>query len=296
MVNSKNNTDSVDNIINDTTDIDGVLDIDDDHEIVNLPRMPHPGIYLIPNTFTLAALFSAFYAIVQAMNNNFEYAAIAIFASLVLDGMDGRIARLTNTQSSFGEQFDSLADMVSFGVAPALIMYEWQLKSLGKWGWLAAFIYVAGAAIRLARFNTNIKVVDKRFFQGLPSPASGALLAGFVWLVVDLRVSLQEYRLETVWVAFILTIYAGVSMVSNVPFWSGKSLTLRKSLPVWSLGLVALIFVLISSNPPLVLFGGFVVYGCSGYLISVYRFIKQSFKRSFQPKKTLLVQNNHPKN
>lgn len=294
MVNSKNNTDSVDNIINDTTDIDGILD--DDHEMVNLPRMPHPGIYLIPNTFTLAALFSAFYAIVQAMNNNFEYAAIAIFASLVLDGMDGRIARLTNTQSSFGEQFDSLADMVSFGVAPALIMYEWQLKSLGKWGWLAAFIYVAGAAIRLARFNTNIKVVDKRFFQGLPSPASGALLAGFVWLVVDLRVSLQEYRLETVWVAFILTIYAGVSMVSNVPFWSGKSLTLRKSLPVWSLGLVALIFVLISSNPPLVLFGGFVVYGCSGYLVSVYRFIKRSFKRSFQPKKTLLVQKNHPKN
>jgi CDP-diacylglycerol---serine O-phosphatidyltransferase len=291
MVNSKNNTDSVDNIINDTTDIDGVLDIDDGHEMVNLPRMPHPGIYLIPNTFTLAALFSAFYAIVQAMNNNFEYAAIAIFASLVLDGMDGRIARLTNTQSSFGEQFDSLADMVSFGVAPALIMYEWQLKSLGKWGWLAAFIYVAGAAIRLARFNTNIKVVDKRFFQGLPSPASGALLAGFVWLVVDLRVSLQEYRLETVWVAFILTIYAGVSMVSNVPFWSGKSLTLRKSLPVWSLGLVALIFVLISSNPPLVLFGGFVVYGCSGYLISAYRFLK----RIFQPKKTLLVQKNHPK-
>jgi CDP-diacylglycerol---serine O-phosphatidyltransferase len=291
MVNPKNNTDSVDNIINDTIDIDGMLDIDDGHEMVNLPRMPHPGIYLIPNTFTLAALFSAFYAIVQAMNNNFEYAAIAIFASLVLDGMDGRIARLTNTQSSFGEQFDSLADMVSFGVAPALIMYEWQLKSLGKWGWLAAFIYVAGAAIRLARFNTNIKVVDKRFFQGLPSPASGALLAGFVWLVVDLRVSLQEYRLETVWVAFILTIYAGVSMVSNVPFWSGKSLTLRKSLPVWSLGLVALIFVLISSNPPVVLFGGFVVYGCSGYLISAYRFLKGIF----QPKKTLLVQKTHPK-
>ncbi|MEN9911799.1 MAG: CDP-diacylglycerol--serine O-phosphatidyltransferase [Pseudomonadota bacterium] len=278
MVNSKNNTDSVDNIINDSTDINYVSDAEDNHEIVNLPRMPHPGIYLIPNTFTLAALFSAFYAIVQAMNGNFEYAAMAIFASLVLDGMDGRIARLTNTQSSFGEQFDSLADMVSFGVAPALIMYEWQLKSLGKWGWLAAFIYVAGAAIRLARFNTNIKVIDKRFFQGLPSPASGALLAGFVWLVVDLRVSLQEYRLETVWVAFILTVYAGVSMVSNVPFWSGKSLTLRKSLPVWSLGLVALIFVLISSNPPLVLFGGFVLYGCSGYLISMYRFLKRVFQ------------------
>jgi CDP-diacylglycerol---serine O-phosphatidyltransferase len=281
MVTSNNNTGS--NV--ESVEINQPLeDLNEEHGVHMFPRTPHPGVYLIPNTFTLAALFSAFYAIVQAMNGNFEYAAIAIFASLVLDGMDGRIARLTNTQSTFGEQFDSLADMVSFGVAPALIMYEWQLKSLGKWGWLAAFIYVAGAAIRLARFNTNIKVVDKRFFQGLPSPASGALLAGFVWLVVDLRVSMQEYRLETVWVAFILTIYTGVTMVSNAPFWSGKSLALRKSLPVWSLGIVALIFVLISSNPPLVLFGGFVMYGISGYLVGIYRF----FKRLFRPKNTAI--------
>lgn len=246
-----------------------------DSDFITLSRVRHKGVYLIPNTFTLAALFSAFYAIVQAMNGRFEHAAMAIFVSLVLDGMDGRIARLTHTQSAFGEQFDSLADMVSFGVAPALIMYEWQLKSLGKLGWLAAFIYVAGAAIRLARFNTNIKTIDNRFFQGLPSPASGALLAGFVWLVVDLHVSLQDYRLETAWVAFILTVYAGVTMVSNVPFWSGKSLKLRKRLPVWSLGVVALIFVLISSNPPLVLFFGFIAYGLSGYCISAYRLLKR---------------------
>jgi CDP-diacylglycerol---serine O-phosphatidyltransferase len=182
---------------------------------------------------------------------------------------------MTNTQSTFGEQFDSLADMVSFGVAPALVMYEWQLKGLGKWGWLAAFIYVAGAALRLARFNSNIKVVDKRYFQGLPSPASGALLAGFVWLVVDEHLLMQNYRLETVWVAFVLTIYAGVTMVSNAPFWSGKALAIKKSVPFWALGLVALVFVAISSNPPLVLFAGFVLYGISGYVFWAYRAIKR---------------------
>src|SRR5690606_25110027 len=142
------------------------------------------SIYLLPNAFTTAALFAGFYAVVQAMNGRFEAAAIAIFVAMVLDGMDGRVARLTNTQSSFGEQYDSLSDMTSFGVAPALVMYEWILQGLGRWGWLAAFVYVAGAALRLARFNTNIGVVDKRFFQGLPSPASAALVAGFVWLAV----------------------------------------------------------------------------------------------------------------
>ena len=150
---------------------------DDDLEVVRPRRR---GIYLLPNAFTTAALFAGFFAIVQAMNLNFETAAIAIFAAMVLDGMDGRVARITNTQSAFGEQYDSLSDMVSFGVAPALVMYEWILRDLGKWGWLAAFVYCAGAALRLARFNTNIGVVDKRFFQGMPSPAAAALIAGFV--------------------------------------------------------------------------------------------------------------------
>ena len=139
------------------------------------PDLRHRSIYLLPNAFTTAALFAGFYAVVQAMNGRFEMAAIAIFVAMVLDGMDGRVARLTNTTSAFGEQYDSLSDMTSFGVAPALVMYEWMLQDLGRWGWLAAFVYVCGAALRLARFNTNIAVVDKRFFQGLPSPAAGPL-------------------------------------------------------------------------------------------------------------------------
>jgi len=148
--------------------------------------MRHRSIYLLPNAFTTAALFAGFYAVVQAMNKQFEFAAIAIFVAMVLDGMDGRVARLTNTQSAFGEQYDSLSDMTSFGVAPALVMYEWVLRDLGRWGWLAAFIYVCGAALRLARFNTNIAVVDKRFFKDCPvlqrrrlSPA----LSGSWWII-----------------------------------------------------------------------------------------------------------------
>ena len=158
----------------------------------NLGRPRNRGIYLLPNAFTTANLFCGFFAIVQAMNQRFEIAAIAIFVALVMDGMDGRVARMTNTQSAFGEQYDSLTDMVSFGVAPALIAYEWVLKDLGKWGWLAAFIFCAGAALRLARFNTNIGVVDKRFFQGLPSPAAASLIAGFVWLAVDNKLPVKE--------------------------------------------------------------------------------------------------------
>jgi CDP-diacylglycerol---serine O-phosphatidyltransferase len=238
-----------------------------------LPKRPHRGIYLLPNSFTLAALFSGFYAIVQAMNNQFEYAAIAIFCSMVLDGMDGRVARLTNTQSAFGEQFDSLADMVSFGVAPALIMYEYTLKGLGKWGWLAAFIYVAGAAMRLARFNTNIKVVDKRFFQGMPSPAAGAMMAGFVWMAVDQRLPIQTSHVA--WTAFALTAYAGVTMVSNAPFWSGKALAIKRSVPFWALGVVALVFVTVSFDPPVVLSALFVLYGASGYALWLWRWLKR---------------------
>mgnify|MGYP001064574633 FL=1 len=225
----------------------------------------HRGIYLLPNAFTTAALFAGFYAIVQAMNDRFEAAAIAIFVAMVLDGMDGRVARLTNTQSAFGEQYDSLSDMTSFGVAPALVMYEWILTGLGRWGWLAAFIYVAGAALRLARFNINTGVVDKRFFQGLPSPAAAALVAGFVWLAVDNKLPIRELWMP--WVAFGLTVYAGVSMVSNAPFFSGKSFALGRSVPFWTILLVVLAFVFISSDPPIVLFALFVIYGLSGYVL-----------------------------
>lgn len=236
------------------------------------PEHRHRSIYLLPNAFTTAALFAGFYAIVQAMNDRFEAAAIAIFVAMVLDGMDGRVARLTNTQSAFGEQYDSLSDMTSFGVAPALVMYEWILNGLGRWGWLAAFIYVAGAALRLARFNINVGVVDKRFFQGLPSPAAAAMVAGFVWLAVDNKLPIRELWMP--WAAFGLTVYAGMSMVSNAPFFSGKSFALGRSVPFWTILLVVLAFVFISSDPPIVLFALFVIYGLSGYVLWAVRWNK----------------------
>ena len=240
-----------------------------DYEVEELhppkPRVRSKGIYLLPNAFTTAALFCGFFAIVNAMNHQFEVAAIAIFASLVLDGMDGRIARMTNTQSAFGEQYDSLADMVSFGVAPALVAYEWALKDLGKWGWLAAFTYCAGAALRLARFNVNTGVVDKKFFQGLPSPAAGALMAGFIWLADDNKIPVRDTAIP--WVTFFIAVYAGLTMVSNARFYSGKALDIRYRVPFGVMVLMILTFVLISSNPPLTLFGIFVIYAISGYVI-----------------------------
>ena len=244
--------------------VDGVdFEVDELH--VQKPRLRSKGIYLLPNAFTTAALFSGFFAIVTAMNHQFDVAAIAIFASLVLDGMDGRIARMTNTQSAFGEQYDSLADMVSFGVAPALVAYEWALKDLGKWGWLAAFTYCAGAALRLARFNVNTTVVDKKFFQGLPSPAAGSLMAGFIWLAVDNKIPVRDTTIP--WIAFFIAVYAGLTMVSNARFYSGKALDVRYRVPFGVMILMILTFVLISSNPPFALFGLFVIYSISGYVI-----------------------------
>ena len=243
-----------------------------DYEVEELlpekPRLRSKGIYLLPNAFTTAALFSGFFAIVNAMNDQFQVAAIAIFASLVLDGMDGRVARMTNTQSAFGEQYDSLADMVSFGVAPALVAYEWALKDLGKWGWLAASTYCAGAALRLARFNVNTGVVDKKFFQGLPSPAAGSLIAGFIWLADDNKIPVRDSAIP--WITFFIAVYAGLTMVSNARFYSGKALDVRYRVPFGVMVLLILTFVLISSNPPLTLFGLFVVYSISGYVIWVW--------------------------
>ena len=232
---------------------------------------PRPrGIYLLPNAFTTAALFCGFYAIVMAMNQKFEYSAWAIFIAMVLDGLDGRVARLTNTQSEFGAQYDSLDDMVSFGAAPALVIYEWSLRGLGKLGWIAAFVYCAGAALRLARFNTNIAVVDKRFFQGLPSPSAAALVAGFVLLMVDQEVS----GLELAWVSWGIAVFAGLTMVTNVPFYSFKDVNFRKSVPFITVFLIALFFALISIDPPKVMFPLFVAYGLSGYAVLVWRLAK----------------------
>ncbi|MEY4277090.1 MAG: hypothetical protein RI975_355 [Pseudomonadota bacterium] len=241
------------------------LDYEVEELVPEKPRLRSKGIYLLPNAFTTAALFSGFFAIVNAMNDQFQVAAIAIFASLVLDGMDGRVARMTNTQSAFGEQYDSLADMVSFGVAPALVAYEWALKDLGKWGWLAAFTYCAGAALRLARFNVNTGVVDKKFFQGLPSPAAGSLIAGFIWLADDNKIPVRDSAIP--WITFFIAVYAGLTMVSNARFYSGKALDVRYRVPFGVMVLLILTFVLISSNPPLTLFGLFVIYSASGYVI-----------------------------
>ena len=234
-------------------------------------RIRRRGIYLLPNLFTLAALFAGFYAIVQGMNQHFEEAAIAIFVALVLDGLDGRVARMTKTQSAFGAEFDSLADMVSFGAAPALVMYEWALRPMEKLGWIAAFVYVAGAALRLARFNTNIDVVDKRFFQGLPSPAAGALVAGFVWVSHAFALTTEAER----WFGLALTLYAGLTMVSNVPFYSFKMINLRRSIPFFVLLACVLALALLSLHPPLVLFIGFVIYALSGYVYFGWRLLRR---------------------
>jgi len=228
------------------------------------------GIYLLPNAFTTGALFCGFFAIVMAMNQRFEHAAWAIFVAMLLDGLDGRVARLTNTQSEFGAQYDSLSDMVSFGAAPALVIYEFALRGLGKLGWIAAFVYCAGAALRLARFNTNIEVVDKRYFQGLPSPAAASLIAGFVMLLTDLEVDGVFYP----WQGWVLAVFAGLSMVSNVPFYSFKDINFRKSVPFLAVFLIAMFFALISIDPPKVLFVLFVAYGLSGYVIYLTRLVK----------------------
>src|SRR5438128_10066696 len=227
------------------------------------------GIYLLPNLFTTAALFAGFYSIVMAMNQRYDYAAVAIFVAMILDTLDGRVARLTRTQSAFGAEYDSLSDMVCFGAAPALIMYEWALKDLGRFGWIAAFVYCAGAALRLARFNTNIEVVDKRFFQGLPSPAAAALVAGFLWLAIDNKIAFGEYGMPCV--AGCLTLYAGITLVSDVPFHCFEGINLRRSVPFAVVLLIVLGFILVISDPPIVLFLLFVAYGLSGYVYWVWK-------------------------
>ena len=241
---------------------------------IRLPPPRRRGIYLLPNAFTTAALFGGFYAIVQAMNGKFEAAAIAIFVAMVLDGMDGRVARLTNTTSPFGEQYDSLSDMVSFGAAPALVIYEFVLKDLGRWGWLAAFVYCAGAALRLARFNTNIGVVDKRFFQGLPSPAAAALVMGFIWLMDNQGFDGGSEGAWLMWTTFGVTLYSGLTMVTNVPFYSFKDVSFKRSVPFIVIVAIALFIAVINIHLPGALFGLFMFYGLSGYGVYVWKRMK----------------------
>jgi CDP-diacylglycerol--serine O-phosphatidyltransferase len=235
------------------------------------PRLRRKGLYVLPNAISLAALFAAFYAIVVAINGRFEAAALGIFCAAVLDSLDGRVARMTHTQSAFGEQMDSLCDMVSFGLAPALIVYIWALQGLGRFGWLAAFVYCAAAALRLARFNVNIGVVDKRFFQGLPSPAAAALVMGLIWVMDDAGLKGATKIDWLSWTAFAVTLYAGLSMVTNAPFYSFKVVGAKQTVPFAVIVAIALGIAVISQNPPLALFALFCAYGLSGYVVYGYR-------------------------
>ena len=247
-------------------------DASDEQEPQDAPPRPRlKGIYVLPNLFTLAALFGGFYAIVMAMNGRFDMAAIGVFCAMVLDSLDGRVARMTNTQSAFGEQMDSLSDMVSFGAAPALIVYEWALKGLGKAGWAAAFVYCACAALRLARFNTNIGVVDKRFFQGLPSPAAAALVMGLIYVMDDAGFKGVAKIDWLAWTAFGVTLYAGLSMVTNAPFYSFKVVGGRRTVPFAVIVAIAMGIAVINIHPPIVLFALFCIYGVSGYAVYAYK-------------------------
>ena len=218
------------------------------------------GIYLLPNLFTIAGLFAGFYAIVTSMEGYFSNAAIAIFVAMIMDFFDGRVARLTNTQSAFGAELDSLSDMVSFGVAPALVVYSWSLESLGKLGWLAAFIFAAAGALRLARFNTQAQMTDKRYFQGLPIPAAAGILASMVWLSVDSEIPGNVVDMT----AAVLAILTAILMVSNIRYYSFKEIDLKGRVPFVAILLVVLAFVGISLDPPKILFLIFFCYGLSG--------------------------------
>jgi CDP-diacylglycerol--serine O-phosphatidyltransferase len=222
------------------------------------------GIYLLPNLFTTGVLFGGFFAVLSAVDGSFEKAAIAIFVAMVMDGLDGRVARLTNTQTAFGGEYDSLSDMVAFGLAPGLVMYLWALQDMGRLGWLAAFVYVAGAALRLARFNTQLGVGDKRFFQGLPSPSAAAIVAGTVWLGVDYGIDPGGIAP----VAGILTALVGLAMVSNLRYHSFKQVDFRGRVPFFALVLIAVVAAVVVTEPPLVLFGLFLGYALSGPVLT----------------------------
>lgn len=252
------------------------------------------GIYLLPNLFTTAALFAGFYAIISAINGQFASAATAIFIAMVLDGLDGRVARMTNTESEFGAQYDSLADMLSFGMAPALVVYLWGLSTLGKYGWLAAFIYTAAAALRLARFNTQVGVADKRYFQGLPSPASAAVVAGLVWVAVEHGYVGENLTPQFRGIAAFITAMAGVLMVSNIRYHSFKELNLKDRIPFVAMLLMVAVMVLISVDPPQILFFGFLFYALWGPIFNLIELRKRRAERLAREIKSHSSDNNNP--
>jgi len=244
------------------------------------------GLYLLPNLFTTAVLFCGFYAIIAALHGRFESAAVSVFIAMVLDGLDGRVARLTHTESEFGAEYDSLADLISFGLAPALIMYQWALGTmtsmgpfLSKLGWLAAFFYTVMTALRLARFNVQIGSTDKRYFIGLPSPSAAAIVTGLVWFSTDLGLS----GVQMLWPALIVTIGAGALMFSNILYFSFKQVDLRGRVPFMAALLVVLALVFISIDPPKVLFSGFLLYGLSGPVLFLWRWRRHSRRQIGNP-------------
>jgi CDP-diacylglycerol--serine O-phosphatidyltransferase len=234
------------------------------------PKPRNKGIYLLPNLFTTGALFFGFYAIVASMNGLFANASIAIFIAMILDGLDGRVARMTNTQSDFGAEYDSLADMVSFGVAPALVAFSWALQDLGKVGWVAAFVYVAGAALRLARFNTQLDTADKNYFTGLASPAAAAIVAGTVWAFSEMGATGGDVA----WIMAVLVPLAGLLMVSNFQYHSFKGLDLKGKVPFVAMLAVVMVFVVISMDPAKVLLCVFMGYAFSGPVVSGIKYWK----------------------
>lgn len=241
-------------------------------DLIETPRgLRHNSIYLLPNAVTLAALFCAFFAITQAMAGRYQTAAMWVFAAMIFDGLDGRVARWTNSQSTFGEQLDSLADMVSFGVAPALIAYMWQLKQFGRIGFSVAFIYCACAALRLALFNTLIGKVDKKWFIGIPSPTAAALVAGLVWVHHG-----YEKLPYIKWIALAVTLFAGLSMVAQIKFWSFKEINVRRTVPFFVMLIIVLVLLALSWQPSLILFSFFLTYTLSGYVMWLWQ---QLFRR-----------------
>jgi CDP-diacylglycerol--serine O-phosphatidyltransferase len=252
-------------------DIDRLVDEHEEEVSEGGETVRRQGIYLLPNLFTTAALFAGFYAVIAAMRGDFEPAAIAIFFAMVLDGLDGRIARLTNTTSKFGAEYDSLADMVSFGVAPALVVFSWALGELGKFGWSVAFIYVACAALRLARFNTQIEVADKSWFTGLASPAAAAVIAATVWVCHDVGWTGQDLPYEISLLVALLTVLVGILMIANVPYYSFKKIDMRGRVPFAAVIAVVLIFGLVTVDPPRILLGAFLAYALSGPLLLLRR-------------------------
>jgi CDP-diacylglycerol--serine O-phosphatidyltransferase len=222
------------------------------------------GIYLLPNLFTMAALFSGFYAIIAAMNGDFSNAGVAVFVAMILDGLDGRVARMTNTQSAFGAELDSLSDMVSFGVAPALVVFTWGLAPMGRLGWAAAFIYMACASIRLARFNTQIDTADKRFFTGLASPAAAALIAGLVWVCYGYGIDKADVTTGLSAFVALMTVVSGLLMITNVPYHSFKGVDLHGRVPFIVFLAVVLVFAIILVDPSTVLMAVASIYALSG--------------------------------